>query len=598
MRSITKSKQVAAGAAKNTAAGLSLETLESRFNLSTLLGAGALTAGATMRIRAFHGEYATWRPSDASTQTNTNTTPVTVTFTPTASNNNNNGNSNNNTSTNNNSNNSNNHPVVVQPITAATNNNNNNNNSNNNSGDNSSTTATTTTTSNNNNSSNNNNTNTNSNNNNNSSNNNNNNNYNNNTPTPVATPTPTPTPTPVQPAAQNFSNQAATVNTRWMTSFNELDITAANGNNSIEVSQSGNTISVVSNGHTNTYTGNYGTIKVWGGSGNNNITIDGNVTENATIYAGGGTDTLKNFTQGQATIVSVGGSGHDTLQGNGQNTAYWADTTDTINASGTEVANGDVHLISSFAGPGGQNLSLARNSPGINNTGGSGSSGTTTMNNNALWGTGPQTSDVNQGQLSDCYFLGSLESLAAKQPGKLQQMAVNLGDGTYAVQFVRNGQDTYVRVNNQFPAGGYYANGLAYSHPGSSGNIWAMVMEKAYASYRTGQNSYDSLNSGWMDQVYSDLGVNNTDIAGNDFNSIQSAVNSGHAATLGTGTSVSDGALIPWHTYAVTNAWTSNGTQYVQLVNPWGNSTPGGNAMQTINFSADAGNFVGGTITV
>src|SRR5205085_3623021 len=110
---------------------------------------------------------------------------------------------------------------------------------------------------------------------------------------------------------------------------------------------------------------------------------------------------------------------------------------------------------------------------------------TTRISNASFWGTGPTMSDVNQGQVADCFLLGSLQSVSYASPDRLREVAVDLGDGTYAVQFQRSGT-TYVRVDGDLPAGGWYGNGLMYDHPGASGNLWLPIIEKAYAEFRTG----------------------------------------------------------------------------------------------------------------
>ena len=380
------------------------------------------------------------------------------------------------------------------------------------------------------------------------------------TPTTPAAPTTPTTPT------NNGAGFDASVNTQWMTSFNELDVVAGSQADNIVVTQSGSTIYVNVNGVTNSYSGSYGDIVVKAGSGGDNITVDGSVNVATLLYGGSGNDTLKNFTSGNATIVSVGG-GYDVVTGNGKNTSFWADSSDTVNASGTEVAIGGLHSVSSFWG------GVSTQLQGQNLTDPTGTGATTRLTNASFWGTGPTMSDINQGQVADCFFLAGLQTLANSNPSSLRQMAVDLGDGTYAVQFKRGGTTTYVRVDGDLPSNGYYANGLMYEHPGASGDIWAAVMEKAYAEYRTGGWNYSTLNEGYFGSVFSDLGVGYSAFGagGANFNNIVNALNSGKGVTIGTNNGIVGGApLIGDHTYTVTAAWNSGGVQYVQLRNPWG----------------------------
>ena len=389
----------------------------------------------------------------------------------------------------------------------------------------------------------------------------------------------------------------ATVGTQWMTSFNQLNIVAGSSNDTINVTQSGSTITVNVNGVSNSYSGSFGDIVVKAGSGTDSITIDSSVTSATLLYGGTGTDTLKDFSAANATIVSIGG-GFATVQGNGINTAYWTDSTDTVNASSSEIAGGDVHKVSGFWG--GVSTSLS----GQNLTDPSGTGSVTRISNASFWGTGPTMTDVNQGQSSDCYFLAALQTMANNASGTLRQLGVDLGDGTYAVEFKRGGTTTYVRVDGDLPANGPYANGLEYAHPGASGDLWAPIMEKAYAEFRTGSWSYSSLDEGNFGTVLSDFGVGFKSLSGGSslYGSIVSALNSGKGVTVGTTSSITGNApLIYDHAYTVTSAWTdSSGTQYVQLRNPWGFDGAGSDSnpsdgLVTLTVSQLNQNFLYGT---
>jgi len=193
--------------------------------------------------------------------------------------------------------------------------------------------------------------------------------------------------------------------------------------------------------------------------------------------------------------------------------------------------------------------------------------------------------DVTQGQVSDCYFLGGLQTMAYAAPDKLRELAVDLGDGTYAVQFQRGGTSTFVRVDGDLPSNGYYANGLMYAHPGPSGNQWMPILEKAYAEFRTGAWSYQSLVWGNFNVVLSDFGVGYSGINASDansmYNSIAGALSSGKGVTVGTLGSVNAGApLIASHTYTVTSV--NNG--YLTLRNPWGYDGAGNDSNTSDSF--------------
>ena len=58
-----------------------------------------------------------------------------------------------------------------------------------------------------------------------------------------------------------------------------------------------------------------------------------------------------------------------------------------------------------------------------------------------------------------------MSSLVNNETLKFMNTGVDLGDGTYAVRFVRNGVTTFVRVDGDLPNN-------YYTHAGASGNIW------------------------------------------------------------------------------------------------------------------------------
>jgi hypothetical protein len=148
-------------------------------------------------------------------------------------------------------------------------------------------------------------------------------------------------------------------------------------------------------------------------------------------------------------------------------------------------------------------------------------------------------------------------------------------DGTYTVHFISNGKPTFVRVSNQFSAGPF--EGLMYAHPGTDGSIWAMVMEKAFAYFRTGANTYASINSGWMGEAYSDFGVNSTAFFPSNytattlFNLLSTDLADGQEVTLGTSNSAPN--LVSDHAYTLISAYEdSKGVTHYVVRNPWGDS--------------------------
>jgi len=130
-------------------------------------------------------------------------------------------------------------------------------------------------------------------------------------------------------------------------------------------------------------------------------------------------------------------------------------------------------------------------------------------------------------------------------------------------------------------------------------------MEKAYAAFRTGANTYASLNSGWMGSVFSDFGINNAYLSlslseASFFAIVSGDLNAGKSVTVGTYTSAPN--LVGSHAYSVVGATkdASGHTLYV-VRNPWGVS---GDALEnsggyaTLTYAQMQANFAGGAYVV
>lgn len=370
-----------------------------------------------------------------------------------------------------------------------------------------------------------------------------------------------------------------TITTRKLGTMNQLDIVGTSSNDSILVTQSGTTLTIVANGRTIKFTGAIDEIMIDGVTGGDTITVDSSVIINTLVYSGkGGSNTITDLGRGWNVIVTVGNSAADKVRGNGVNTSYWADGNDALTYTTAEYAAGGVHRITDYYQPfstsptNAKYIPLTRNGQALPDPTDTGT--TIRLTNRALWGTAPTMADVNQGGLGDCYFLADLAALANQSPNRLRNMAVDLGDGTYAVQFVRSGVTSYVRVDGDLSAG--YFNGLAYAHPGASGDIWAPIMEKAYAFFRTGANTYNSLNAGWMGSVFSDLGLANTTLylkssVSSLVSLFQTALNAGKTVTVATNSAIIGGSsLIGNHAYSLIGASITQGVATFLIRNPWG----------------------------
>lgn len=107
--------------------------------------------------------------------------------------------------------------------------------------------------------------------------------------------------------------------------------------------------------------------------------------------------------------------------------------------------------------------------------------------------TGPQSSEIRQAGIGDCYMLAALVDVADDYAALLETMFTDNGNGTWGVRLYGAGDDPlYVTVNNQLP--GWVANS-------SNGSLWVSLIEKAYVEWEVqtyGEaNNYASINGGY-----------------------------------------------------------------------------------------------------
>jgi calpain family cysteine protease/hemolysin type calcium-binding protein len=125
-----------------------------------------------------------------------------------------------------------------------------------------------------------------------------------------------------------------------------------------------------------------------------------------------------------------------------------------------------------------------------------------TQGSNPLFASyGPSMNDVSQGSVGDCWLLAGLSAIGMDSPHALRQNVFDFDDGTYGVRLGNN----FYRVDNEMPvwntASGTTASNLRYASTGAQNSMWVAVVEKAFAHYRRGQNTYASLDGGWSVEV-------------------------------------------------------------------------------------------------
>jgi hypothetical protein len=116
--------------------------------------------------------------------------------------------------------------------------------------------------------------------------------------------------------------------------------------------------------------------------------------------------------------------------------------------------------------------------------------------NTLLFGsTGIAASDPSQGGIGDCYLIAAVVAVALDQPGLIDTMFTDNGNGTYGVRFYApGGTATYVTVSDALPKGGWTAHT-------PSGTQWVTLLEKAYVTYMAEfsgtANAWSAISGGW-----------------------------------------------------------------------------------------------------
>ena len=212
---------------------------------------------------------------------------------------------------------------------------------------------------------------------------------------------------------------------------------------------------------------------------------------------------------------------------------------------------------------------------------------------------GPSRDDIEQGDIGDCYFLSVLSSVANIDPNLIRQSVVELGDGTFVVDFHRNGNSVYVRVNADLPVASY---GLVYADLGSQNSMWVAIMEKAYIFFRSGAGTYQSIDSGWMDQAYAALGsasqsTYSASSAQNLLTLIGAQLSAGKSVTMAFATDADGADIITDHAYTVVSVGTdaSGAPTTLTVRNPWGvdDASDTGNGYVTLTAKQAFDSFLG-----
>ena len=330
--------------------------------------------------------------------------------------------------------------------------------------------------------------------------------------------------------------------------------------------------------------GSTGNDSIWGSEGNDIIyTNEGDDiayggTGNDSLYAGAGADALYGDEDNDL-LVAIDGDYGDSLYGGAGTDGFWYDfeitalsiRSEITDATDAERNSGWVNPVRSFANGADKSLD-GDNIADPTDIGSKANFSSSPLFANA----GPGNQDIDQGNLGDCWLMSALGEAAKVNQNVIRRAVVPFGDGTFGVKL----GTSYYRVDAELPVDG--SGNLRNAGAGIDDSIWVAVMEKAYASYRTGANTYASLNGGWANDVWNALGASSTArisyATGSEAaaaNYISNKMAAGNTVAVSINNAPAGSGLVSQHVYMVDAVDTV--LRRITLRNPWGTAGSGAN---------------------
>lgn len=187
-----------------------------------------------------------------------------------------------------------------------------------------------------------------------------------------------------------------------------------------------------------------------------------------------------------------------------------------------------------------------------------------------LFTNGPDYNDPRQGNVGDCYFLGTLAAFAYSSPEVIRQAVRSLGDGTYVVRYYKlDGSEHVLRIDGDLPTN------FTYAKLTPDGETWVALMEKAWANFRYGTDAYASIAAGWPEAVFLALAnrVTETDwvynFGSNLADYLADRLDADSPVTLVSQTT-DVGRIVGNHVYAVIDVEYVGADTWITVYNPWG----------------------------
>ena len=201
---------------------------------------------------------------------------------------------------------------------------------------------------------------------------------------------------------------------------------------------------------------------------------------------------------------------------------------------------------------------------------------------------GPSINDVDQQDLGDCWLMAAAGAVAYESPNQIREIVADFGDGTYGVKL----GGKFYRVDADLATWNATSTDQRFAGLGMQNSLWVAIVEKAYAHFRTGENTYASLNGGDPGTALAAYGV--TDVqttyhaaSSNDAdaaNNIYNAYRNWKPAVVSVGSVPAGSKLVGGHAYTVVAAVRNSAgvVTSITLRNPWGGDDTGGNPFVTV----------------
>lgn len=215
--------------------------------------------------------------------------------------------------------------------------------------------------------------------------------------------------------------------------------------------------------------------------------------------------------------------------------------------------------------------------------------------------------DALQGQVGDCYFISALASVAKSHPELLANAVKTNRDGSYTVTFFEKKPGMTKPAPVSVTIDGSFADRhgrLEYAAARETKELWPMIFEKAYASWKGG---FDAIEGGMSATALEALTGARPDFFPVTSESKPDALfarikdacaGNGCVVALSKPWDPAEPGVVADHAYTLLGVEEKNGQKLVQLRNPWGEREPGHDGRDDGIFSMPIEKFMTSFATV